>query len=196
MTLVVGMTVISSILLALMPKPGFQGGVISLSVLDLQDQMFDVAAEEKPWRKIIVHSSLDVTGGMEHLDDAWNDWYLDHGMPGNRGAGYHFVINDASGHGDGALEMAPRWKQQAYGDFLDGEYANQELRESIGICVMGDVESRPFSPMQMDTLADLIQVLQERYDIPRERVEFRVAQGSDGVAPYFPEAEIRRRIND
>jgi len=170
--------------------------VASPSVLDIQDQVFDVVAEEKPWQKIIVHSSLGQQGTMEDLDNAWNQFYISQGMPGNRGGGYHFVINDAKGHDDGVLEIAPRWEEQVYGDFLDGEFANQELRQSIGICVMGDVESGPFSPKQMDTLVSLIRVLQERYDIPRDRVEFRVAQGSDGVAPYFPEAEIRRRIRD
>lgn len=197
MALVVGMTVISAVLLALMPNPSERSGVISLSVLDLQDE-FAVAAEEKPWRKIIVHSSLGTRGGMAELNAAWNKYYRSQGLPDNRGAGYHFVINDShrDGYGDGATEMAPRWRKQAYGDFLDGEQAGLHLRDSIGICVMGDPDNAPFSVKQVDALVELVQVLQDRYDIPRENVEFRVSQGGQGAAPFFPEAEVRRRIRD
>eukprot|EP00752_Nemacystus_decipiens_P013965 g12401.t1 len=111
--------------------------------------------DERQWDYIIIHDSRGVAGGERELNAAWDLEYARQGLPTPRGAGYHFVINDREGQSDGEVEIARRWKDQQAGDYISGEQADKWNREAIGICLMGDADSRPFSQDQMDATVKL-----------------------------------------
>lgn len=199
-SLVVGMTLISAILLYLEPSQSTPDNVLSLSALDMardsaRDEILGVK-DDRPWKYIIIHDSRGVAGGMAKLDAAWNADYARRGLPANRGAGYHFVINDRQGKSDGAVEIAPRWTRQESGDYIPGEEGDMWNREAIGICLMGDADARPFSDDQFDATVKLVRMLQQAYGIPRDNVFIDTGRSANSLAPYFPTAKFRKQIHE
>ncbi|MBV8780617.1 MAG: N-acetylmuramoyl-L-alanine amidase, partial [Phycisphaerae bacterium] len=83
--------------------------------------------------------------------------------------GYHFVIGNGSGSGDGQVEVGPRWPIQKHGAHAktpDNRYNDY----GIGICLVGNfMETNP-TPAQMHSLAKLVAFLEERYRIPSDSV--------------------------
>lgn len=199
-SLVVGMTLLSSILLALEPDPGTRSNAWSLSAIDLSTdsarQEILVDPGELDWNFIIIHDSRGITGGEQQLDDAWNREYARQGLPAHRGAGYHFVVNDRSGASDGEVEIARRWKDQLAGDYINGEQADMWNRQAIGICVMGDAEKRAFTGDQIESTVKLVRMLQEAYGISRDRVFVQTGRHADSTGPFFPRAEFFKQIRD
>ncbi|MFN3166894.1 MAG: N-acetylmuramoyl-L-alanine amidase [Phycisphaeraceae bacterium] len=197
-SLVVGMTVVSAILLALEPDPGYRSNAWSLSALamdgpDARDEILGVQGD-KQWRYIIIHDSRGVRGDTQALNAAWNREYARQGLPATRGAGYHFVINDSQGRSDGEVEIGPLWQQQQPGDYVAGETADYWNANAIGVCVMGDADTRPFSEDQIDATISLVRVLQQAYGIPRDKVIIQAGQSSDSPALHFPKAEFLKQI--
>lgn len=199
-SLVVGMTLVSSLLLALEPDPGTRSTAWSLSAIDLSSdlarQEILVEPSDLDWNFIIIHDSRGVSGGEQELDKAWNREYARQGQPAHRGAGYHFVINDRLGASDGEVEIARRWKDQLAGDYINGEQADMWNRQAIGICLMGDDDKRAFSGEQIESTVKLVRMLQEAYGIPRNRVYVLTGQQADATGPFFPQAEFAKRIRD
>lgn len=198
--LVVGMTIISSILLALEPDPTHRGAVVSLSAVDFQDNSGSLeqlwpAAGVQDWRYIVIHDSFGEAGSEKDLNRAWDSWYAQQGLA-KKGHGYHFVINDEQGLDDGLIQITPRWLDQRVGDFIDAEGADNWNRISVGICVMGDADAGPFSTRQNDSLVALVKELQQKLGIPRENVIVHVGNTPDRPSTYFNTAEFRRRIAD
>ncbi|MEM9346634.1 MAG: peptidoglycan recognition family protein [Planctomycetota bacterium] len=194
------MTLVSAILLALEPDPGYRQNAWSLSAMDMssdnaRDEILDVT-NGKDWQYIIIHDSRGVVGGEKQLNDAWNLEYERQGLPATRGAGYHFVINDREGRSDGEVEIARRWKDQQAGDYISGEQADKWNRDAIGVCLMGDADSRPFSDDQMDATIKLVRLLQQAYDIPRSKVFLHTGRSADSLAPFFPAGEFRKQIRE
>jgi len=198
--LVVGMTLVSSVLLALEPDPGYRRNAWSLSALDMSS---DLAKNEilgltdaNAWRFIIIHDSRGISGGELELNAAWDKEYERLGMPTPRGGGYHFVIADRQGRSDGEVEISRRWKDQAPGDYIAGEQADKWNREAIGICLMGDADNHGFSKDQIESTIELVRMLQEAFNIPRDSVKVQTGKSANSLAPYFPEVEFRKQIRE
>ena len=103
------------------------------------------------WRNIVLHDSV--------CD-----------LSGEGPAGCHFVIHNADGPlDDGEIAATARWRRQADGNhiYVPGVKLN---RESIGICLMGNLTVAEPTSAQMAALMGLVHVLQQRFDIPPERV--------------------------
>ncbi len=198
-SLVVGMTLVSALLLALEPGEAYRDNPLALSALDMSS---DSARGEilghvtdRRWDFIIIHDSFGVTGGMSELDKAWNLEYARQNLP-ELGAGYHFVVSDGFRRKGVEVEIAPKWKDQRDGGYISGEHADKWNREAIGVCLMGDADNRPFGDDQIDATVKLVRMLQEEYDIPRNRVFIHTGRSADSLAPFFPAAEFRKRIRE
>lgn len=201
MALVVGMTTLASVLMLLDPGPIHRGPALALSALEMDDPAFTEKALFSPnrplssdWQYIIVHDSRGQVGSANDLDRFWNQYYQGEGLS-PRGAGYHFVINDAAGNADGQIEVCQRWQEQYPGGFIDAEGDDHWNRVAIGVCVMGDAERQGFSEDQLASLGRLVREMQLRLNIPRENVIVQVGQ-ADRPAPFFPEAQFRRQLLD
>lgn len=194
------MTLVSSLLLALEPDPGYRSGALALSAVDLSSdsakQQILVPPSDLDWQYIIIHDSRGIPGGERELDAAWDREYARQGLATPRGAGYHFVINDANGQDDGQLQIARRWKDQLAGDYINGEQADLWNRQAIGICMMGDADQRPFSNDQIESTVKLVRILQQAYNIPRDRVFVQTGRSAESTGPYFPSAQFYTQIRD
>jgi hypothetical protein len=77
----------------------------------------------------------------------------------------HFIVSD----GDPAITTTELWKRQidGYHTFAPGHDWNDD---SIGVCVVGDLDDKTLSPRQFQELMTLVQTLQGRFKIRSEHV--------------------------
>jgi hypothetical protein len=107
----------------------------------------------REWHAIVIHHSASVSGSAAAFDAA-------HKARGWDGLGYHFVIGNGSGSGDGQVEVGYRWTRQLAGAH-DGNFEYNQ--HGVGICLVGDFEHNgPPSPRQMAALQRLVIFLQAK----------------------------------
>lgn len=132
------------------------------------------------WKTITVHHSGTKKGSAKAFD-------RDHKRRHMGGLFYHFVIGNGSNTPDGALEVGFRWKRQVK--------ANRP--NDIQICLVGDFSKSYVSDAQMNTLVNLIKVLQEEYRIPVSRVRgHNDVKGKATECPgkHFPFSRLVARL--
>jgi hypothetical protein len=114
----------------------------------------------RPWKYIVIHHSATDTGSAASFD-------REHRERGWDGLGYHFVIGNGTGSGDGQVEVGYRWRQQ-----LRGAHAgNLDYNErGIGLCLVGDFEKSYPTARQMDSLNALVRFLQARCGITANNI--------------------------
>jgi N-acetylmuramoyl-L-alanine amidase len=101
------------------------------------------------WRFITIHHSATSGGNAGSFDRT-------HRRRRMGGLFYHFVIGNGRGAGDGEIETGWRWKKQ--------KCANRP--QDIQICLVGNFNYQNPSSAQLNSLSELIQILQKQYSIP------------------------------
>jgi len=140
------------------------------------------------WTGILIHHSDQPAGDAQSLHRQHQSWGLN-------GLGYHFVIGNGNGMGDGVIHVGYRWTEQ-----LDGAHAARGADEhnlhSIGICLIGNGDRRPFTDRQMRQLVNLVQRLQREYDIPASAVKLHreVAEGVTSPGRFFAAGQFREQL--
>jgi hypothetical protein len=118
---------------------------------------------EKKWTAIVLHHS-GTENGNAAIFDKWhregNHW---------EGVGYDFVIGNGTDSGDGEVEVTFRWRQQRTGAHCKtpSNWANEK---AVGICLVGNFNHSTPTAQQMQSLVRLIDFLQRRYGIPKNRI--------------------------
>ena len=142
------------------------------------------------WRHIVIHHTVTSRGSVVFLDRI-------HRARGFDSLGYHFVIGNGAGAGDGEVQVGSRWAAQKVGahtrvDPSDDNYWN---RNSIGIVLVGDfTQTRP-SRRQMDSLVLLVRTLENRFQIaPEGVIPHRAVKGTLCPGTRFPWAEFQQRL--
>jgi hypothetical protein len=200
-SLVVGMTLVSTILLVLEPAPSAPPSGIALQSItrdaDPERILFNTTLPQAPWQSIIIHDSESIAGSLETLSKR-------HERLGLVGVAYHFVINNGYGEQDGLNQLSFRWSRQLVGAFRMGSAEGRlDPRYAIGICLIGDGERKAFTDAQIKELVWLVTRLQDRFDIPRENVIIDVARTSGPSDPatglgkpgrFFPVAAFRQQL--
>lgn len=115
------------------------------------------------WTCVVVHHS----GSDKSTPEGMRDWHVN-GRHWDD-LGYHFVIGNGVGYGDGAVFVGGRWAKQMHGAHCKtpDNYYNDH---GIGICLIGDLNSHPPTPKQVASLARLVAFLCEKTAIPRSKV--------------------------
>jgi hypothetical protein len=158
-----------------------------------RDQLFDTQApiDEDRWQEIVIHGLGRPSGNAETVHRL-------HQSYGYEGLGYHFLIGNGAGLGDGTIQVGYRWDRQQPGAHvarvaLDHRRHNQH---SIGICLVGNGDVRAFSDGQMRTLVSLVRSLQRRFEIPAGRVVLHsdLAPGVPSPGTHFAEAWMRQQL--
>ncbi|MBA4137664.1 MAG: peptidoglycan-binding protein [Opitutus sp.] len=140
------------------------------------------------WRHVVVHHSAIEDGNAAAYDSAHRRRGMENGLA------YHFVIGNGRDSPEGGIEIGPRWLRQ-----LDGGHVRNATFNAtgIGICLVGNFETRRPSEKQLATLTALIDWL--RADAPLgARPKFTVHRWVDRnhtVCPgrYFPSVRLRLR---
>lgn len=114
------------------------------------------------WRYIVIHHSADdksTPAGMA-------SWHKQRGWDG---LGYHFVIGNGIGYGDGQVFVGERWPKQMHGAHCKTP-GNEYNDHGIGICLIGDLDSHPPTAKQIRSLTNLVSYLSTQCGIPKGRV--------------------------
>lgn len=145
--------------------------------------------DKTSWKRIVIHHSGSAFGSPDTL--------AQQALASNlRGLGYHFVIGNGSGSGDGELYVGYRWLDQLPGAHATGPEAEWHNEHSIGICLVGDGERKPFSPAQMRRLGDLVATLAREFGLSADDVVLhRQIAPVKSPGRLFSEAELRGRLS-
>jgi len=154
------------------------------------DPAWGPQAPERPWRWIVIHHSATDVGSAAAFDAFHrNGRHWDE-------LGYHFVIGNGGGTGDGAVEVGSRWPKQKWGAHCrvgDNEEYNYF---GVGICLVGNFDRRPPSGAQMASLARLVDHLSARYRIDDAHI---IGHGSVGdtrcPGRSFPMSDLLARVH-
>lgn len=194
--LVFGMTLTSGLLLILEPGPvAPPAGPQLMNTSEIpsgSSQIFDTSTTLAPWQAIVIHDSASKSGSAETINRI-------HERANRGGLGYHFVINNGTRQPDGMIEVGFRWQRQFVGAYLDSSIdesgaANWFNRNAIGVCMIGNAEEGAFTDDQMRELAWLVRSLQERFNIPADRVFVAVGSSAEPNAPHFPYASFQQQL--
>jgi hypothetical protein len=134
------------------------------------------------WQYIYIHQSKTASGA---------EWS---GEQAPRGYADHFVIGTGDGCVDGELQINDRWYQQTPAAPPAG--AHDIDPSCISICMIGDFDKHPPTPIQMGRLEQVVQMLQSRFQISPRRVILMNEQANSpmGLGRYFPSSAFHDQL--
>lgn len=163
----------------------------------------EAEADRNRWRAIVIHHSGTPAGDASSIERA----QLSQGLTG---LGYHFILGNGQGLGDGMVHVGYRWNRQLPGAHVAARAgdpagiarasfgpADAELfnRHSIGICLVGNGNRRSFTDRQMRELVSLVRSLQEEFGIPASAVRLHSdLSGIESPGRHFPAAEFESQL--
>ena len=157
------------------------------------DPIFEIQTEldRQRWTGIVIHHSGEPAGDLESMNRL-------HLSMGYKGLGYHFLIGNGNGLGDGVIQMGYRWSDQLPGAHVAGPSGQLHNQASIGICLIGNGDRRPFTESQMSSLTNLIQRLQRELRIPPEQVYLHreLASGIASPGRFFSTSQLQEQLID
>ena len=120
----------------------------------------------RKWKYIIIHHSGTASGNAAAFDiyhREQNRW---------DGLGYHFVVGNGNGAGNGQIEVGYRWRDQLTGAHAGRapDRSNVMNETGIGVCLVGNFDVAKPSPEQLATLTSLIAELGSYCGIPASNV--------------------------
>ncbi len=195
MTAVVGLLALSD------PQPQQQGflatNLAAVGPTDTKatDPLFQTVAPlaRDRWKSIVIHHLGSPGGDVDSI-------HRRHLSYGYQGMGYHFVIGNGNGMGDGVVHAGYRWNDQLPGVHTIGDNADFHNEHSIAICLVGNGDRRPFTDRQMTHLISLVQRLQRELDIPASQVHLHrdvavgVSPQETGPGTFFSRAQLEEQL--
>jgi hypothetical protein len=146
----------------------------------------DPDAQPADWRYIVIHHSGTASGSAQSFDENHRR------ERGWRCLGYHFVIGNGNGQGDGQIVAGPRWYGQEWGAHAN---SNEYNAHGIGICLVGNMDEQPPTPAQWAATRALVAELRRLYDIPAANVvgHNQIRGGGSTACPgkFTPLEELR-----
>ena len=199
-SLVLGMTVVGGTMLVLEDRPGrfdapLPSSLPAAAAIDATSSTtgrINIAAsvplDAERWSGIVIHHSGSAMGSLDSIA-------RQHESAGLKSLGYHFVVCNGQGGTDGRVNAGPRWMAQLPGAHTKGPQSELLNRRTIGICLVGDGESREFTEAQMASLVTLVAELQAQFKIPASAVVLhRDVAATASPGRLFPEASFRARL--
>ena len=117
----------------------------------------------KRWDSIVIHHSASDRSTPQGM----RDWHVN-----GRGwvaLGYHFVIGNGVGYGDGQIYVGERWHKQMHGAHCKTP-GNHYNNHGIGICLIGDLQTHRPTRKQLAALNRLLSFLSSKAHISRSRI--------------------------
>jgi hypothetical protein len=184
-------------LLATKGSAGRSGYVLaSLEMVDTpdaqaSDAIFQTAVplDRDRWTGIVIHHLGEPAGDADSV-------HRQHLSLGLQGLGYHFLIGNGNGLGDGVIHVGYRWSQQLPGAHVQGAQGSQQNQHSIAICLIGNGDRRPFTDRQIEQLERLSQRLQAELNIGSRQVHLHrdLFAATSSPGRLFPEARFEQQL--
>lgn len=174
------------------PRSGFL--LTAVDVIGQEPQNDAVFQTRRPldrqrWNSIVIHHSGEPAGDSESITRQQM-------AMGLKGLGYHFLIGNGNGMGDGIVHVGYRWIDQLPGAHVTGPNQDQYNERSIAICLVGNGDRRPFTDRQMAQLVVLVQRLQAELGIPARNVYLHrdLSRATASPGRYFPTAWLQEQL--
>jgi hypothetical protein len=122
-------------------------------------------AEVKPgrWKYIVIHHSGVDCGTLSGIDRYHREErHMENGL------GYHFLLGNGNGMGDGEIGVGSRWTRQLDGGHL---ISGSQNKFSLGICLVGNFEEHNPTRKQLQRLTILVQALLTRCKLSPDAVK-------------------------
>ncbi|APW63021.1 peptidoglycan recognition family protein [Paludisphaera borealis] len=142
-----------------------QDGLKTFFGKDGGDELFFPNKADRPWKYVVLHHSATETGNYDSIDAEHRK------VLGFDGCGYHFVIGNGTGSGDGQIEVSQRWVNQKHGVHCRNARKAEIDEYGIGICFIGDFDKAPPTARQVAAARALVSYLSRKYEIVDENVE-------------------------
>jgi hypothetical protein len=149
----------------------------------------DAPLDRERWTSIVIHHLGEPAGDAEYVHRL-------HLSFGYQGLGYHFLVGNGRGLGDGIIHVGYRWNEQLPGAHVVGPQGDHYNLHAIGICLIGNGDRRAFTEPQIRSLQSLVQRLQQELGIPRERVYLHsdLAPETTGPGRFFAVARLEEAL--
>ena len=146
------------------------------------------------WDDIIIYQSGGLSGNSSDLATGQMIGGVGAGnrvtQPG-LGVDFHFVVDNAANgihRPDGNVEVGTAWKEQfSTAPFFSWPHFNHHFyspyANAVGVCLIGNINRRPFTGSQVRSLVRLVRSLQVRLNIPDSRVKFQWSPSVTGGKP-------------
>jgi N-acetyl-anhydromuramyl-L-alanine amidase AmpD len=142
---------------------------------------------DRPWRYIVLHHSAAAKGNYDQIDGEHRK------ILGFDGCGYHFVIGNGTGSGDGQIEVAQRWTNQKQGAHCRNARTHDVDEYGIGIVLVGDLDQQPPTPRQVAATQALVAYLSQKYRISQNGIRTHAhLAATPTVCPgkFFPSESV------
>lgn len=155
------------------------------------DSVFHIAKplDRQRWTSIVINHLGEPSGDADSVTRK-------HLAMGYKGLGYHFLIGNGNGLGDGVVHVGYRWNDQLPGAHVIGPKGLYYNEHAIAICLIGNGDRRPFTDRQMAQLVSLVQRLQAELSIPAKNVLLHRDLASQVASPgkFFPAAQFQEQL--
>ena len=192
-----GMMLSFGALLVLDPQsPSARGGGVALSpLMSIEgsrgvDAVFQTQAElnSDHWNSIVIVHSGSSKGSAASIE-------AEHVENGYDGLGFHFLVGNGTGMGNGEIHVGQRWLDQRDGADLAGTTAGVSSRGMIEVCVVGDGNRKAFSDEQLRRLAQLVAAISEKFEIPSDKIFLhKDIAGTTSPGQYFPRTAFENQL--
>lgn len=145
------------------------------------------------WKYIIIHHSAGSSGDLKLLQKVKQQRQ---GRTLLKSMAYHFAIGNGKGMNLGQVVHDLRWNFGLWGTHVSVRNAHLNL-SGIGICLIGNYETRPIPEQQYSALVNLTTKLMKKYQIPPENVlRHGAIKGEKTLCPgkYFPKNRFQKDI--
>ena len=177
---------------------GSAGGFLATNLRTLEGRstqpekkgrVFQIDAPIRDWSGIVIHHLGEPAGDPQSIHRQHVAW-------GYQGLGYHFLIGNGNGLGDGVVHAGYRWMEQLPGAHVAGEAGIEHNANSIGICLIGNGDRRRFTDRQIEMLQALIGQLRAELAIPADRVYLHrnLSDATTSPGSFFPAARMREHL--
>ena len=147
--------------------------------------------EPRDWNYIVLHHTAAESGSVESIHEEHlkrKDKNGKHWL----GVGYHFVIGNGKGMGDGEIEPTFRWRQQLQGAHAGVADFNQH---GIGIVLVGNFEESPPTRAQTASIKKLVGILKRDFGIVGSKiVGHSDVKATECPGKHFPMSDVRDSI--
>ncbi len=145
----------------------------------------------RDWKYIVLHHTATDSGDVDSINDAHLKNKDKNGKPW-LGIGYHFVIGNGQGMGDGEIEPTFRWREQMHGAHAGVADYNQH---GIGIVLIGNFEKHAPSDAQIAAVKQLVTSLAGQYGVTSDRIiGHGEVKSTECPGEHFPLSEIRNSV--
>lgn len=145
----------------------------------------------RDWKYIVLHHTASEQGDVESIHESHLKNKDKNGKPW-LGIGYHFVIGNGKGMGDGEIEPTFRWKKQMQGAHAGVADYNQH---GIGVVLVGNFEDSSPTVAQLASVKKLVRALSREYEIKSAQiVGHGDVKATECPGAHFPMSEIRDSV--